>query len=343
VGSPAAPAHPVLAILRHAGHRDGRTQGAGAAHVPGQGTSDRITQDGLRDDNFHSTALRSPTRAALKFGRNHQTVAMGFITELATSMPGQTGKMPSTTAPLAETLRLNDYATAAFGKWHETAAWETRIAGAFDRWPAHQGFDTFYGFLGGETNQWAPFLYDGNAVVELPNDPQDHFMTDMTGKARAWIKYQKALTPERPAFVHFAPGRVRPRPAPRPGLRGRAGRDRPAADVDTARAAVLQHRRGDRPAAVRRGGAGGDRDRPAGRAAHAGPVAGLAVARAALRDRGHGELAAPDRLPGLAAAIPGDAQDGAAPCGRRAARPGSVVDTAAPSRFTAAASIIAPW
>jgi arylsulfatase len=169
-------------------------------------TMDTLARDGLRYNNFHTTALCSPTRAALKSGRNHHTVEMGFITEMATSVPGSTGQIPSTTAPLAETLRLNGYATAAFGKWHETAAWEASVAGPFDRWPTRQGFDKFYGFLGGETNQWAPFLYDGTAVVELPNDPNYHFMTDMTEKARAWIKYQKALTPDRPAFVYFAPG-----------------------------------------------------------------------------------------------------------------------------------------
>ncbi len=169
-------------------------------------TLDRLAQNGLRYNNFHTTALCSPTRAALKAGRNHHTVNMGFITEMATSLPGSTGQIPSTTAPLAEMLRLNGYATAAFGKWHETAAWEASVAGPFDRWPTRQGFDKFYGFLGGETNQWAPFLYDGTAVVELPNDPNYHFMTDMTEKARAWIKYQKALMPDRPAFVYFAPG-----------------------------------------------------------------------------------------------------------------------------------------
>jgi arylsulfatase A-like enzyme len=169
-------------------------------------TLERLAQRGLRYNNFHTTALSSPTRAALKSGRNHHTVNMGFITELATGMPGSTGEVPSTTAPVAETLRLNGYATGAFGKWHETAVWETSVAGPFDRWPTRQGFDKFYGFLGGETNQWAPFLYDGTAVVELPHDPNYHFMTDMTDKARAWIKHQKALTPDRPSFVYFAPG-----------------------------------------------------------------------------------------------------------------------------------------
>jgi len=169
-------------------------------------TLDRLAQNGLRYNNFHTTALCSPTRAALKSGRNHHTVNMGFITEMATSFPGDTGQIPNATAPLAEMLRLNGYSTAAFGKWHETAVWEASVSGPFDRWPTRQGFDKFYGFLGGETNQWAPFLYDGVTQVELPNDPKYHFMTDMTDKAVAWIQYQKALTPEKPFFVYFAPG-----------------------------------------------------------------------------------------------------------------------------------------
>lgn len=169
-------------------------------------TLDRLAEEGLRYNNFHTTALCSPTRAALKAGRNHHTVNMGFITEMATSIPGSTGKIPNTTASLAEILRLNGYSTAAFGKWHETAVWETSVSGTFERWPIHQGFDKFYGFLGGETNQWAPYLYDGVAQVELPEDPDYHFMTDMTDKAVSWIEYQKALTPNKPVFVYFAPG-----------------------------------------------------------------------------------------------------------------------------------------
>ena len=176
----------------------------------------RLADEGLRYTNFHTTALCSPTRAALKSGRNHHTVNMGFITEMATALPGATGQIPNATAPLAEMLRLNGYATAAFGKWHETASWEASVAGPFDRWPTRQGFDKFYGFIGGETNQWAPFLYDGVAPVELPDDPNYHFMTDMTDKAVAWIKYQKALTPDRPSFIYFAPGATHaPHHAPR--------------------------------------------------------------------------------------------------------------------------------
>jgi len=169
-------------------------------------TLDSLARQGLRYNNFHTTALCSPTRAALKSGRNHHTVNMAFITEMATGLPGATGQIPNATAPLAETLRLNGYATAAFGKWHETAAWEASVAGPFDRWPTRQGFDKFYGFIGGETNQWAPYLYDGVAPVELPHDPDYHFMSDMTDKAVAWIKFQKALTPHKPSFVYFAPG-----------------------------------------------------------------------------------------------------------------------------------------
>ncbi len=169
-------------------------------------TLDRLAAGGLRYNNFHTTALSSPTRAALKSGRNHHMVNMGFITEMATGFPGATGQIPNRTAPVAEMLRLNGYSTAAFGKWHETAVWETSVSGPFDRWPTRQGFDKFYGFIGGETNQWAPYLYDGVTQVELPDDPKYHFMTDMTDKAVAWIKFQKAITPDKPSFVYFAPG-----------------------------------------------------------------------------------------------------------------------------------------
>ena len=169
---------------------------------------ERIANEGVRYNNFHTTAVCSPTRAALKSGRNHHVNNMGAIIETGTAFPGNTGQIPNNVAPIAEMLRLNGYATAAFGKWHETAAWEASIAGPFDRWPTRQGFDKFYGFLGGETNQWAPFIYDGTKPVELPKDPNYHFMTDMTDQAVAWIKYQKALTPEKPFFTYFAPGAV---------------------------------------------------------------------------------------------------------------------------------------
>ncbi len=167
---------------------------------------EKLAQDGLRYNNFHTTALSSPTRAALKSCRNHHMVNMGFITEMATGFPGNTGQIPNATAPVAETLRLNGFSTAAFGKWHETAAWEVSVSGPYDRWPTHQGFDKFYGFIGGETNQWAPSLYDGVTQVSLPDDPNYHFLTDMTDKAVSWMKFQKAITPDKPFFVYYAPG-----------------------------------------------------------------------------------------------------------------------------------------
>jgi arylsulfatase len=169
-------------------------------------TFDKIASEGVYYNNFHTTAVCSPTRAALKSGRNHHVNNMGSIIETGTGFPGNTGQIPQNVAPLAEMLRLNGYSTGAFGKWHETAAWEANTIGPLDRWPIHQGFDKFYGFLGGETNQWAPFVYDGVTPVELPEDPNYHFMTDMTNQSIAWMKYQKALAPEKPFFIYFAPG-----------------------------------------------------------------------------------------------------------------------------------------
>jgi arylsulfatase len=169
-------------------------------------TFDKIASEGVYYNNFHTTAVCSPTRAALKSGRNHHVNNMGSIIETGTGFPGNTGSIPQNVTPIAETLRLNGYSTAAFGKWHELAAWEANVSGPFDRWPTRQGFDKFYGFLGGETNQWAPFIYDGVHAVELPDDPNYHFMNDMTNQATAWMKYQKALTPDKPFFLYFAPG-----------------------------------------------------------------------------------------------------------------------------------------
>src|SRR3990172_3024968 len=169
-------------------------------------TLDRLARAGLGYNNFHTTALCSPTRVALKTGRNHHTANAGSVMEIATAFPGNTGQIPNAVAPLSEMLRLNGYSTAAFGKWHETAPWEVSVSGPKDRWPTHQGFDTFYGFIGGEANQWAPSLYDGDTRVELPDDPKFHLTTAMTDQAVTWIRYQQALTPQKPFFVYFAPG-----------------------------------------------------------------------------------------------------------------------------------------
>jgi len=175
----------------------------GPVHMP---TLEKLAKGGLSYNQFHTTALCSPTRAALLSGRNHHVNNMGSITETATAFPGQTGQRPNSVAPVAEMLRLNGYSTAAFGKSHETAAWEVSPSGPTDRWPTRSGFDHFYGFIGGETNQWAPAIYEDMTRIEVPRDPNYHFMTDMTNKAIQWTQSQKALTPDRPFFIYFAPG-----------------------------------------------------------------------------------------------------------------------------------------
>jgi len=169
-------------------------------------TFDRMASQGVHYNNFHTTAVCSPTRAAIKSGRNHHVNNMGGIIETGTAFPGNTGQIPGSVAGVAEMLRLNGYSTAAFGKWHETAAWEQSVSGPTNRWPTRQGFDKFYGFIGGETNQWAPFIYDGTHQVELPEDPDYHFLEDMTDQAVSWMRFQKAMTPDRPFFVYYAPG-----------------------------------------------------------------------------------------------------------------------------------------
>jgi arylsulfatase len=169
-------------------------------------TLQSLADNGLRYNRFHTTALCSPTRTALLTGRNHHVNNAGAIMELATAFPGNTGVRPQSVAPLAETLRLNGYSTAAFGKYHETAPWEASVSGPYDRWPTRSGFDKFYGFIGGETNQWSPAVYDGVTRVEVPHDPNYHFTTDMTNQAIAWVRFQQALTPDKPFFIYFAPG-----------------------------------------------------------------------------------------------------------------------------------------
>ena len=175
----------------------------GPLHMP---TGDRLAQGGLRYNQFHTTAVCSPTRAALLTGRNHHMNNTASIMETATAYPGNTGQRPLSVAPLAAMLRYNGYTTAHFGKNHETAAWEVSPSGPTDRWPTRNGFDKFYGFFGGETNQWAPAVYDGMVRVEVPKDPDYHFTTDMTNQAIRWVQAVKSLTPDKPFFVYFAPG-----------------------------------------------------------------------------------------------------------------------------------------
>jgi arylsulfatase len=169
-------------------------------------TMDRLAQNGLRYNRFHTTALCAPTRTALLTGYNHHSNNMGVITELASAYPGYTAVRPQTITPMAEVLRQNGYNTAQFGKCHEVPPWEISNNGPQDRWPTRSGFEKFYGFLGGETNQWAPLIYDGVTMVETPDDPNYHFTTDMTNQAVSWVRMQQALQPDKPFFIYFAPG-----------------------------------------------------------------------------------------------------------------------------------------
>ena len=171
--------------------------------------AERLRTTGLTYTRFHTTALCSPTRQALLTGRNHHTVGMGCITEIADGSPGYSSVLPNTASPIAKTLKLNGYSTAQFGKCHEVPVWETSPAGPFDAWPTGGGgFEYFYGFIGGESHQWYPSLYEGTIPIEPEKTPEQgyHLVPDMTDKAIAWIGQQKALMPDKPFFVYFAPG-----------------------------------------------------------------------------------------------------------------------------------------
>ena len=170
---------------------------------------ERLAEKGLKYSRFHTTALCSPTRQALLTGRNHHAVGMGGITEIATSAPGYNSIRPKSAAPLAETLKLNGYSTAQFGKCHEVPVWETSPLGPFDSWPTGGGgFEHFYGFIGGETNQYAPAIYQDTVPVEPGRTAEEgyHFTEDMTDHTIDWIRQQKALMPDKPFFIYYAPG-----------------------------------------------------------------------------------------------------------------------------------------
>ena len=170
-------------------------------------TLEKLAADGIKYNRFHTTSLSSPTRTALLTGYNHHSNNAGAIMEVATAFPGNTGIRPQTITPVAEVLRMNGFSTAAFGKYHETPPWEASVSGPYDRWPTGSGFDKFYGFIGGETNQWHPMIYDGTIRV-YPNveDPNYHFTTDMTDQALAWMNTQQSLTPDKPFYLYFATG-----------------------------------------------------------------------------------------------------------------------------------------
>ena len=156
--------------------------------------AEKLAARGLKYTRFHTTALCSPTRAALLTGRNHHSVGMGAITEMATSAPGNSSIRPKNKAPLAEILKLNGYSTAQFGKCHEVPAWEVSPVGPFHQWPTGSGFEHFYGFVGGEANQYYPGLYEGTKAVDPPKTPEEGYTLteDLADSAITWIRQQKA-------------------------------------------------------------------------------------------------------------------------------------------------------
>jgi arylsulfatase A-like enzyme len=170
--------------------------------------AERLAGEGLKLNRFHTTALCSPTRQALLTGRNHHSVGMGAITEMATSAPGNSSIRPKSKAPIAETLRLNGYSTAQFGKCHEVPLWEVSPVGPFHQWPTGSGFEYFYGFVGGEANQYYPGLFEGTTAVEPPRTPEEGYTLteDLADHAITWVRQQKALAPDKPFFMYFAPG-----------------------------------------------------------------------------------------------------------------------------------------
>jgi arylsulfatase len=202
---PAGAPNVLVVLLDDAGFGSSSAFG-GPCQTP---TAEGAAADGLKYLRFHTTALCSPTRQAMLTGRNHHSVGMGSITEIASGSPGYNSVLPNTAAPLAKTLKLNGYATAQFGKCHEVPVWETSSAGPFNAWPTGGGgFEYFYGFIGGEANQWYPTLYEGTTPVRLTKTPEQgyHLVEDLTDKAMAWIGQQKSLMPDKPFFVYFAPG-----------------------------------------------------------------------------------------------------------------------------------------
>ncbi len=203
--APAEGPNVVLVLLDDVGFGSCSTFG-GPVPTP---TVDRVAAAGLRYNRFHTTALCSPTRAALLTGRNHHRVHMGGITEIANSFPGYDSAIPREAATVAEVLRLNGYSTGCFGKWHLTPSWEQGPAGPFDRWPTGMGFDRYYGTIGAEASHWEPAVYDQTTPVEPHLGRDDYHLTeDLADKAIEWIRRQQASAPDRPFFCYFSPPAV---------------------------------------------------------------------------------------------------------------------------------------
>lgn len=223
---PKAPAHApnvVIVLLDDVGYGFPSVYG-GLVRMP---TAERLAKQGLTYCQFHTTALCAPTRAALLTGRNHHTVSTGVVAELATGYPGYSGLLPRSCATIAEILSPNGYATGWWGKNHNVPANQTSAAGPFTHWPTSRGFDYFYGFVGGETDQFYPELYRGTTPVDVPRKPEEGYQltTDLADDCVAWMRTQKAIAPERPLFVHFAPAAAHGPHQPPLAWRGRnAGR-----------------------------------------------------------------------------------------------------------------------
>src|SRR5258707_809312 len=184
--------------------------GFGQFSVFGGGVSspnmEKLAAQSLRYNRFHTTALCSPTRAALLTGRNHHMSGNGSITEAATGYDGYTGIIPKSTGTFAEILRQNGYATAWVGKNHNTPVWETSEIGPFDHWANGLGFDYFYGFNSGDTSQYEPILFENRNRVPRSNDPNYHLSADIADKSIAWMQKVKVIDPDRPFFLYVAPG-----------------------------------------------------------------------------------------------------------------------------------------
>jgi arylsulfatase len=202
VQAPKGAPNVVLILIDDAGFGQFATFGGG---VPSP-TMDRLAAEGLRFNRFHTTALCSPTRAALLTGRNHHSASSGVIQEAATGYDGYTGIIPRSAGTIAEVLRQNGYMTAWIGKNHNTPSWEISAAGPFDRWANGLGFDYFYGFNGGDMNHWNPILFENRNLVPASTDPNYHLTADLADHAIAWTRKVKSIAPDRPFFLYVAPG-----------------------------------------------------------------------------------------------------------------------------------------
>jgi arylsulfatase A-like enzyme len=212
VDAPKGAPNVVLILIDDAGFGQFSTFGGG---VPSP-TMDRLAAEGLRFNRFHTTALCSPTRAALITGRNHHSAAFASIAEAATGYEGYTCVLPRSCGTIGEVLRQNGYMTAWIGKNHNTPTWEASAAGPFDRWANGLGFDYFYGFNAGDMNHWNPVLYENRNLVPASTDPNYHLTADLADRAIAWTRKVKSISPDRPFFLYAAPGATHsPHQAPR--------------------------------------------------------------------------------------------------------------------------------